>query len=246
MCDAPQTPGVGWRGWRAPAAAGATAQEGGWIDLTWPLGPDVPRLTAFPPPEIGRFKSLPDDPFNVTELSMVVHLGTHVDAPRHFFDDGPAFDEIPLERLMGTGVVWQLESGLDGVIEPDELERMRPVAEPGDIVVLDTGAAGRFGTPDYHRHPSLSRDACEWLVDREVKLVAVDASTPELPLSRRGPGFDFPAHRTLLRDGVLIAEQVTNVRQLAGGCAEFLFLALNVVGGDGAPARVLARPTRRG
>jgi kynurenine formamidase len=245
MCDAPQRPGTGWRGWRPPAASEPGPPAGGWIDLTWPLGPDVPRLSAFPPPTFGRFKSLPDDPFNVTEAAMVVHLGTHVDAPRHFFDDGPAFDEIPLERLIGRGVVWQLESGLDGVIEPDELERMRPRVEPGDIVVLDTGTAGRVGTPDYHRHPSLSRAAAEWLVDHDVKLVAVDASTPELPLPLRGSDFDFPAHRTLLRDGVLIAEQVTNVRQLAGGRAEFLFLALNVVGGDGAPARVLARPMRR-
>jgi kynurenine formamidase len=43
---------------------------------------------------------------------------------------------------------------------------------------------------------------------------------------------------------VLIAEQVTNVWPIAGRRAEFLFLALNVAGGDGAPARVLARPTR--
>jgi kynurenine formamidase len=46
----------------------------------------------------------------------------------------------------------------------------------------------------------------------------------------------------LLRDGVLIAEQVTNGRSLVGVRAEFLFLPLNIVGGDGAPARVLGRP----
>jgi kynurenine formamidase len=168
VCDTPETPGAGWRGWSPPSETAGREPDGRWIDLTWPLSPDVPRLSAFPPPAIGRFKSLPDDPFNATELSMVVHLGTHVDAPRHFFDDGPAFDEIPIERLMGTGVVWQMESGLDGLIEPHELERMRPAAEPGDIVVLDTGSAARVGTPDYHRHPSLSRAAAEWLVARGV------------------------------------------------------------------------------
>jgi kynurenine formamidase len=66
--------------------------------------------------------------------------------------------------------------------------------------------------------------------------------TPELPLHLRPPGFDWPVHHTLLRDGVLIAEQVTNTRSLAGQRAEFLFLPLNIVGSDGAPARVLARP----
>lgn len=47
--------------------------------------------------------------------------------------------------------------------------------------------------------------------------------------------------RTLLRDGVLISEQVANARSLVGRRAEFLSLPLNIVGGDGAPARVLGR-----
>jgi len=43
---------------------------------------------------------------------------------------------------------------------------------------------------------------------------------------------------------VLIAEQVTNAGSLAGRRAEFLFLPINIVGSDGAPARVLGRSTR--
>jgi kynurenine formamidase len=118
---------------------------------------------------------------------------------------------------------------------------MRPQVEPGDILLLDTGAAGRVGTPDFHRHASLSTGAAEWLVEREVKLVGVDASSPELPIALRPAGFDFPVHNTLLRDGVLIAEQVANLRSLAGHRVELVFLPLNIVGSDGAPARVLGR-----
>jgi kynurenine formamidase len=108
--------------------------------------------------------------------------------------------------------------------------------------VLDTGIATQVGTPGYERHASLSVAAAEWLVDRGIKLLAVDMPTPEIPLHRRPEGFDFPVHNTLLRNGVLISEQITNVRALAGRRAEFVFLALNIVGGDGAPARVLGRP----
>jgi arylformamidase len=81
-------------------------------------------------------------------------------------------------------------------------------------------------------------------VDRQVKLLAVDTPTPDIPVDKRPPGFDWPVHHTLLGDGVLISEQVANAHSLVGRRAEFLFLPLNIVGGDGAPARVLGRPIR--
>jgi len=243
MCDPTEiAPGTGWRGWNTSDAGPPTAAAGDWIDLTWPLSPSVPRLASFPPPRIERIASIPDDPLNVTELSMVVHVGTHLDSPRHFFSDGPALEDVPLARLLGRGVVWRLDVPLEGLIEPEDLERMRPELEAGDILLLDTGLAPYVGTPDYDRHAALSVAAARWLVDRSTKLVALDTPTPEIPVGKRPPGFDWPVHHTLLRDGVLIAEQVANIGALAGRRAEFLFLPLNIVGGDGAPARVLGRP----
>jgi kynurenine formamidase len=243
MCErAESDPGTGWRGWKTAAGSLPLDPGGEWVDLTWPLSPSVPRLASFAPPRIERFASIPERPFNVTELSTVVHIGTHVDSPRHFFSDGPALDEVPLERFVGSGVVWQIDKPLEGLIEPADLERMTPEVEPGEIVVLVTGLARYAGTTDYDRHAALSVAAAEWLVDRQVKLVAVDMPTPELPLHMRPPDFDWPVHHTLLRDGVLIAEQVTNARSLAGRRAELLFLPLNIVGSDGAPARVVGRP----
>jgi kynurenine formamidase len=215
--------------------------DGDWIDLTWPLSPTVPRIASFPPPRIERIASIPQRPLNITELQMIVHTGTHVDSPRHFYNDGPAFQDIPLERLMGQGVVWHIDKPLYGVIESADLECMRPALEPGDMLAIDTGAAERVGTPDYDRHASLSVAAAEWLVKRKVKLVAVDMPTPDIAIDKRPEGFIWPVHRVLLADGVLIAEQVTNLGSLAGRRAEFMFCPLNIADCDGAPARVLAR-----
>jgi len=75
-----------------------------------------------------------------------------------------------------------------------------------------------------------------------VKLVAVDTPTPDLPIARRPPDFIWPVHRTLLRHGILIAEQLANLRALAGRRVEFIFGPLPIVGSDGSPSRVLARP----
>lgn len=40
-----------------------------------------------------------------------------------------------------------------GLIEPADLARMRPELEAGDILVIDTGATAKVGTPDCDRHP---------------------------------------------------------------------------------------------
>ena len=245
MCDSARTaPGTGWRGWNTSDTSRPARAAGDWIDLTWPLSPTVPRISSFPPPRIERIASIPEEPLNITELSMIVHIGTHVDSPRHFFSDGPALEDVPLPRLMGTGVVWRMDTPLDGMIEPEDFERMRPRLEPGDILLLDTGVAEYVGTPDYDRHATLSVAAAQWLVGKKIKLLAVDTPTPDIPIHRRPRGFDWPVHHALLRDGVLISEQVANARSLAGRRAEFLFLPLNIVGGDGAPARVLCRGIR--
>ena len=245
MCDPTEiAPGTGWRGWNTSDTSGPAMAAGDWIDLTWPSSPPVPRIGSFPPPRIERIASIPEEPLNITELSMIVHIGTHVDSPRHFFSDGPALEDVPLTRLMGAGVVWGIDIPLGGTIEPEDFERARPSLEPGDILLLDTGAAQYVGTPEYDRHAALSVAAARWLVERKIKLLAVDIPTPDIPIHRRPQGFDWPVHHALLRAGVLIAEQVANARSLAGRRAEFLFLPLNIVGSDGAPARVLGRALR--
>jgi kynurenine formamidase len=227
-----------WQGWRN---ASGNAAATGWIELSHRLHADLARIPLFDKPDIRRRMSMPQDPFNLTEIHMVCHFGTHVDAPIHFIPDGPAMHEIALDRLCGTGVVWRIECEPYGVIDADAFECARPVVQPGDIVLLDTGWAQHVESERYGEHPCLSVAAAQWLVDHDVKLLGVDVMTPDLAVNRRPPGFDWPVHHVLLSRGVLIAENLTNLSSLAGQRIEVMFLALNIEGADGAPARVVAR-----
>jgi kynurenine formamidase len=230
-----------WQGWRPLPPVQPAHGVGPWVDLSHPLRSGLSRIPAFPEPRFERIRGMPEHPYNLTELQMVCHFGTHVDAPCHFIPDGPAFHEIPLERLCGAGVVLRVEAEPYGVIGADALAAARPEVRDGDIVILDTGWAKDVGTRRYEEHPRLDVGAAEWLVERGAKLVAVDLPTPDLAVNRRPPDFAWPVHRVLLAHGVLIAENVTNVAPLAGRRVETMFLALNVVGGDGAPVRGVAR-----
>jgi kynurenine formamidase len=243
MCDSGNSRGRGWVGWLPMPEAKATIAQGPWVDLSYPLSSAVPRASQFPAPSFRRVRSLPQDPINVTEMQMVVHIGTHVDAPRHFFMDGPAFHEIPLDRLTGPGVVVSVTDKVAGdTIEIADLERSGVEIRGGDIVALHTGWSRHAGSHAYHDHPHLSAAAARWLADKGIKLLACDLPTPDLPILRRPPDYDWPAHHIFLSRGILVSENVRNLGIFSNRRVEFLFLALNIEDSDGAPARVLARP----
>jgi arylformamidase len=221
-----------WRGW--PSAAG-----GEWVDLTYPISPGLPRLQKFAPPRLEKVSSLPEDPSSVTLIEMVCHTGTHLDAPNHFVVGAPGVDEIPLTQLYGTATVVHIEPAGEAEVRPEALELA--AIGPEEIVILETGW---WRTPGDGDHPYLGEEAARWLVERDVKLVAMDLPTPELPVCRRPADFDWPAHRILLGSGVLIAENLANLGSLPAK-VEALVMPLPIVGADGAPARVLARPQQR-
>lgn len=238
--DSPVDRGL-WRGWIDVPEPTVGSGRGGWIELSHVITEDLSRSPAFPAPEIVKLEELPMDTANVTGINMAVHHGTHVDAPSHFYADGATMDDVPLDRLVGEGVVWTTPLDLGEIIEISHLESQTPRARPGDIVIINTRSYPHINTPQYADAPSLSPDAAQWLVDRGVKLLGIDAATPDLPAHRRAEGFDWPVHQVLLGSGVLIAEHLTNLDGVAGKRLEFVIAALPIAGADAGPARVLAR-----
>ncbi len=231
-----------WRGWIDVPLPQARPEDGGWTELSHILDENLKRIPFFPKPRIQKLLCMPVDRMNVTELQMVCHFGTHLDAPCHFVPEAPALHQIALERMVGPGVVWRIEVEADGLIEPAHLQAARPTIRPGDILLIDSGFHLDFENDRYERHPSFSVAAAHWLVDHGVKLLGVDFATPDLAADRRGEDFNWPVHHVLLSHGVLIGEHLTNLRRLAGRRIEVMFMALNIAHADGAPARVIARP----
>lgn len=126
-------------------------------------------------------------------LALDSHAGTHLDAPWHFgprSGDRPAktIDEVPLEWCWGPGVVLDVRHRRAGeVITVGDLQeglaKISYVLEPGDIVLIMTGADKHFYKKDYFSaHPGMSREATLWLLDQGVRVIGIDAW-----------GFDRPA-----------------------------------------------------
>ena len=122
-----------------------------------------------------------------TVLTLNTHIGTHIDAPRHFLADGGPVDELPLDGLvMRDAVVLDVSGKPAGAgVSGDDLERTGVVPSPGQIAVIKTLWTDRaWGQPEFwndtiHLEPSVS----EWTAARGVAAVAMDCF-PEKPFWR--------------------------------------------------------------
>jgi kynurenine formamidase len=241
MCDACELRNTRWQGWLDIPEPIIGGPGGRWIDLSHTLTETLSAIPGYPKPSFEKWKKMPEFVANITKMSMVVHYGTHLDAPNHFIQDAPSFDKVPLERLYGPGVVWYFEKGEYGLIDVSDLEAATPEMRPGDIVLIDTGWSERSRDPSYERHPSLTAEAAKWLLQKRAKMVGVDFATPDLAPTNRPEGFYWPVHHTLLPNGILIAEHVANMSELRNRRIEAFFAGLSILDSDGGPVRAVAR-----
>ena len=211
------------------------------VDLSRVIYDGMPKIPILPDVHVQRRFSLEKGhALNITELSLACHAGTHVDAPIHIVPNGKSIDELPLDSFVGPGVAIPVKKKGGEEVTAKDLESSGVVVQRGDILMLYTGWDEKFESPDYNLHPYPSVDAAEWMVKKGVKLFGIDCITVDLPTPMRPKGFDFPVHRTLLGNGVLIAENVANLGKIVGKKSRILALPLRVKGSDAGHARIIA------
>lgn len=175
-------------------------------------------------------------------LVLGTHTGTHVDAALHFIPEGESIDRVPLERFLGVARVLNLSPCRPlQVIDEGDLERGLG-AEPGQRVVLRTDWSRHWEEPDYYtQHPYLSKEAARWLVQKGVRLLALDVPSPDRPcVGQPSDGEDSPNHKILLGNGISLVEYLCNLDQIRKEKVELVVLPLRLMGCDGSPARCVA------
>ncbi len=168
---------------------------------------------------------------NVSEVCLGSHTGTHVDPPLHCRDGAPGVDALPLDILIGPARVHALE--VREPIDAAALRRVDLAACPR--VLFKTGTGGRDAQGSPPASVGFTAAAARTLVGAGVRLVGVDGESVDPP----GVA-GLPAHRALLEAGVVILEGL-DLSEVPSGAYELLCLPLKILGGDGAPARVVLR-----
>jgi kynurenine formamidase len=198
-----------------------------FIDLSSPLEnganePRPPEITYLDHKEFGArsakswgipLEDLHDGVGGAAEqLNVSTHSGTHMDSPWHY---GPTvagkpsrkIDQIPVEWCYGDGVVL-------------DLRHKNYEIKEGDIVLLWTGTGEKRDDPNYSElHPGMSIAGTEYLLDRGVRVIAIDAFGFDRPFNNQIPEFKagkkeslMPCHHILGRQREYFQiEQIQNI-----------------------------------
>jgi kynurenine formamidase len=235
------------------------------LDLTAPLSAETPVI-QLPPPfaqsapfqleELSRY----DDrgpAWYWNNFRTGEHTGTHFDAPNHWVTGKDREDvaSVPVRRLVAPAVV--LDFSAQAAADPDfllEVEHIRewesehgPLPE-GGWLLYRTGWDARsssqerfLNADDTGPHtPGVSPGCARWLGEEApviglgVETVGTDAGAAH--------SFDppFPCHAALMGNGKYGLTQLQNLAQLPPTGVVLIAGVLPIVGGSGAPSRVLA------
>ena len=183
---------------------------------------------------------------NVTAITMSAHAGTHVDAPRHYSDDGAGVEAVPLDVLIGPARVISL--GMAGAITTADLQRALQRALRPAHPATDAGHAPLPARLLIHTCASdiaddvwdagfawFTPEAADWLGAHGLRLVGTDAPSVDPADSK-----DLPAHKAFLRYGAIIVENLC-LRDVPDDDYELIALPLKIAGNDAGPARVVLR-----
>lgn len=193
---------------------------------TWPGDPKI-IIDRFSKIEAGADA-------NVTQISMCVHVGTHVDAPFHFLGgDTLTVERLPLNLLTGRAYVLQLPDEVDS-IDSDILKKAQiPPRVRRLLFKTRNSTMWLRAEAEFQRDfVAISADGAQFLVERGTKLVGVDY------LSVAPFSAPVPTHRILLQAGIAVVEGL-DLSKVSPGRYSMYCLPLKIAGADGAPARVI-------
>jgi len=189
-------------------------------------------------------------------VTMSLHFATHMDAPWHMVENGKQLGSIGIAELVGEALVVDLSAdhgparGNSGVISRDEILRALSSrghdVRRGDALVVHTGWCGLYAadpTRYYAGYPTLSAEACEWVVKSGIRLVGVDAPDMDPPKSYQEKPFSPMNHRMLLGHNVYVIENVGGeVGAIVGERVLLIPAPMKLAGeyASGAPVRLLA------
>ncbi|ACL76216.1 cyclase family protein [Ruminiclostridium cellulolyticum] len=173
------------------------------IDLSHEIVENMPVYPGDDSVRLGQTHKYSKDHYNNHWLETGMHVGTHVDGAMHMTDVCEYICNYPLEKFYGSACV--IHTYGKSVLEAESSHT--EVLKDKSIVLVHTGMDRFYGQETYYKdHPVLGMSFCEMLVNHGIKLVGIDAPSPDrLP---------FEIHKYLLGNNILLLENLTNMDKI--------------------------------
>jgi len=210
------------------------------VDLTHTLENGMPVYPGDPSPSFENYSTLAKNGVNLTRIVMGSHTGTHIDAPRHFIENGIGVDLIGPDKLIGEAYVADFSRKPIGFgISSEDVHKIDGNVKPDDIVACYTGCSEHWDEDSIRtNYTYLSKEAADYFVSKKVRAVGIDYLSVE-----KFRATEPVAHEALLGNGIFIVESLSSaLRQFVGRRILLICLPIKLGNGDGAPCRAIAVP----
>ena len=165
------------------------------LDLTIPFSVQTPQWLNYIPLSITFTKRVGGQFFGMGRNGSIcnasIHLASHMDGEKHFYPNGRAIGEVPLDDWIGPGVIADISHLVSNssVYTPKMIQDVVDI-QKGDILIIKTGwykYGWLSGESDEFRymvkHPGPSPDFSQWCVDMQIKWIGVDAVSADHPMN---------------------------------------------------------------
>lgn len=234
----------------AAAPAAQAGSHGGAVDMTHTLSPEFPTWGGAPGIAMEQMARFATDGYNLLNLTINEHSGTHIDAPLHFSADGISVDEIAVENLIAPlcviDIAARAASDRDTQVTPADITAW--IAAQGPIpahacVAMHSGWGAKTNTDAFRgfdgtaqHYPGFHPEAAAMLIeDGNAGSIAVDTLSLD-----HGISADFGTHYAWLPTGRFGIENLANLDQVPASGATLVIGAPKHKGGTGGPARIFA------
>ena len=235
----------------AAAPTALAAGHGRIEDMTHELHPDFPTYFGMSTFAMEQKFNFADNGFNLFNLTVGEHTGTHIDAPLHFSANGAAVNEIPVANLIAPLCVVDIKAraaeDADTLVTPEDL--LAWIDRHGDFpdnacVAMNSGWAAHVATDKFRgtdseggqHYPGFHVEAAQMLME-ETGAMSIAVDTLSLD---HGQSADFATHYAWLPTGRFGIENLANLDNVPAVGATLVVGAPKHRGGSGGPARIFA------
>jgi len=200
-------------------------------DITAEISKDLPTYGNGPRPNITfPAQMAKGDGYNISNIDLSSHTGTHADMPLHFIDGATNCITTPLDHFYGLAKVFRILA--KSHIRKADLEGLD--IQAGDIILLDTGQSQYMGQGNFKEDfLALTPEAAQYLADKKIKTIGIDYLSVD-PYGTTG----FTAHKILLGSGIAALEGLV-LEGIPEGEYILSALPLKIPNGDGSPVRAI-------
>lgn len=205
-----------------------------WIDISIELSSNVAEWPGDTPfrLETPVTKEMSGS-VNIGKITTSTHIGTHVDAPFHFDNDGQTIESLDVNRYIGDATIIELtrDQTQNNQITITDLQSHEI---RGTILLIKTTAA-KDKTVFPSEVPTLTLEAVTYLNEIGIKLFGIDVPSVDLVDSKT-----LNIHHALHKNDIMIIENVV-LDKTPSGYYDFIGLPLKIKGADGSPVRAVVR-----